>query len=114
MPKQDFKDHNYCRQLDSGAVPVCFPLSGSAEEGPEECAVEKCPKDDTVTNMNAARDELITALGEPDGADTNPDTKNCKCADALFGSTTSMTDTSVGLVQTKMGVRRADGSCDCS
>jgi len=111
MPQESFTDHNYCRQLENGKEPVCYPLSGSADAGPEGCAVMKCPKDDTVDNMKAARDELIVALGEPDGADTNAD-QNCKCADALFGSSTSMSDTSVGFIQTRMG-KMVNGKCQC-
>jgi len=113
-PMGDFPmDNNYCRQMASGEQPKCWGLGSTKEDGPQLCEVAKCPPDDTVANMKAARDELIVALGEPDGADTD-EKQNCKCADALFGSTTSMSDTSVGLIQTRMGTLRDDGSCDCS
>lgn len=104
------KDHNYCRQLESGKAPQCFPVSGGS---PEDCAVDPCPKDDTVDNMKSVRDEMVDALG------AEPSAKDCECADALFGSTSTTDDTSVAGTGRSLLQQRArvgvmvNGKCVC-
>lgn len=117
-------DHSYCRQIGPhGNKPVCAPLSNeeadtSTDAHFEECDVPECPPDETVAIMHSIRDDMNTNLGEPTiGDQTTPldSDGKCECASAYFGSSTSMSDTSVGLVQTKAryGHRLPDGRCSC-
>merc|ERR1719265_2011583 len=94
-------NHNYCRNPDqSEDKPWCYTLDSSADHAKETCEVPECP--------GMARDfhDEATTIA------TKVASHDCECAAQLYGATTTSRDTSVSMLQRKMG-KIVDGKCHC-
>jgi hypothetical protein len=79
-------NHAYCRNPDgSMGAPWCYTLDDTLEK--EECEIPVCKADGPFArDFPTEADELQSAISS----------KDCECADQLYGSTTTTKDTSVG------------------
>mmetsp|Transcript_42881 Transcript_42881/g.67862 ORF Transcript_42881/g.67862 Transcript_42881/m.67862 type:complete len:203 (-) Transcript_42881:62-670(-) len=97
-------NHNYCRNPDGSMdKPWCFTMDPAADHKKEACDIPKCPK-----KKRDWVDEAATLK-------TTIESKDCQCADQLYGSTVTTKDTAVKFLQHEWMGRTADGKpCKCT
>merc|ERR1719172_343756 len=85
-------NHNYCRNPDqSEDKPWCYTMDSSEDHKKETCEIPACPG-----MTRDFHDEAATIA-------TKVASQDCECAAQLYGSTTTTRDTSVSMLQKKMG-----------
>jgi hypothetical protein len=104
-------NHNYCRNPDPKYAgmerPWCFTMDPAADHKIEMCDIPECSA--TERKWSDEADTLSTEIGS----------KDCECAEQLYGSTVTTADTAValkergpvGLVEKKVGATRR---CPCN
>mmetsp|Transcript_18722 Transcript_18722/g.30351 ORF Transcript_18722/g.30351 Transcript_18722/m.30351 type:complete len:197 (+) Transcript_18722:56-646(+) len=96
-------NHNYCRNPDgSMEKPWCFTMDPNSAHEKEACDIPVCPK--KKRDFPAEAKKLKTKI----------ESKDCQCADQLYGSTVTTKDTAVKFLQHERMGRTADGKpCKC-
>merc|ERR1711879_34446 len=79
-------NHNFCRNPDQTEdSPWCYTMDTDADHKKELCSIPKCPDHDR--DFTAEAKDVSLKVGS----------KDCECADQLYGSTQTTTGTAVAL-----------------
>merc|ERR1740133_195256 len=97
--------HSYCRNPDGKeAKPWCFTMNKAGKHAKEPCNIDQCPA------KNLKYHDIAKKLAATMGLKK----EQCKCADHVYGSSSTTADTSVKFLQhSNMGKTKDGRPCSC-